>query len=814
MDLGQEQAETASEFGVVLRRYRIAAGLTQGEVAEQAGLSLRGVGDIERGVRRAPYPDTVIRLARALNLTPSERVILEQAQRRARRARTDAIGGRHGADSAHVDDGRCADTSDAKTFRAQALSAQPTPFIGREDEVETMRARIVDPATHLLTLVGPGGVGKTRLAIQVAERARDAFADGVALIPLSTIDDPGLVLPTIARVLGIGETAGETIVDTVVSALRGKRMLLVLDNFEQILAAAEEVQALLLALPETTGLVTSREALHVRGERLHVVHPLQVPVAPLPPLDALSRYEAVALFIARAQDVTPDFMMTADTASTIVEICARLDGLPLAIELAAARVRSLSAATLRARLSSRLTMVAGGARDLPARQQTLRATITWSHDLLDAGERALFARLGVFQGGCTLAAVEAVCATTGDPPLDALDGVEALLDKNLLRREDGPGGEARFAMLETIHEYARERLAHRGEEATLRRVHADYVLALVKRAEPELTRAGQATWLARLDADYDNVRTALAWAWEHADDGDEMGLQLAGALWRFWWIRGHLAEGRRWLEGLLGRGGGSAAVRAQALNGAGNLAWSQGDYAKATAWYEESIVLWRQVDDVVGIARALSNLGMVQHEQGDLGGAQARYEESLVIKRQQRDLDRWGIAATLNNLGRVVHEQGDRARARTLLTESLTLKREIGDSAGIAATLGNLAEVADAEGDYVHAATLYRDSVALYQELGDHGGIASGCEGIAHLDAQTENPAADPSRAVRLLAAANALRIDADVTLPPAEYDHYYGRNLTNLRQALGDSLFEDAWAVGQALSVERIVAEVLARDA
>jgi len=648
------------------------------------------------------------------------------------------------------------------------------------------------------------------LALQAAAAARDAFADGVAFVSLAAIADPGLVLPAIARSLGVEETAGEPVAGTLASALHEKRMLLVLDNVEQVLSAGGEVQAFLLDTPGVTALVTSRAALRVRGERLHVVDPLEVPTPPLPPLDTLVQYEAVRLFIARTMEVAPDFVVTNATAPAVAEICARLDGLPLAIELAAARVKVLPPEELRTRLSSRLKVAASGARDLPARQQTLRATIDWSHDLLDAGERALFARLGVFAGGCTLAAAESVCGTMVDLSLDALDGVEALLDKSLLRREDGPGGEARFAMLETIHEYARERLAQRGEEAMLRRAHAAYFLALAKRAEPKLTGAGQATWLARLDTDYDNVRAALAWAQEHAGDDDEIALQLAGALWRFWLIRGHLAEERRWLEGLLGRGGGSAAVRAQALNGAGNLAWSQGDYARATAWYKESIVLWRQVGDAAGIARALSNLGMVLHEQGDVSGAQARYEESLAAHQQRRDLDQWSIAATLNNLGRAVHEQGDRARARALLTESLALKREIGDSAGSAATLGNLADMADAEGDYEHAATLYRDSMVLYKELGDYGGIAAGCEGIAHITA-LQNPAADLSRAVRLLAAASALRIAADLPLPPAEHSYYYERNLTNLRQTLGDSMFEEAWAVGQALSVDQIIAEALA---
>jgi len=432
---------------------------------------------------------------------------------------------------------------------------------------------------------------------------------------------------------------------------------------------------------------------------------------------------------------------------------------------------------------------------------------------LTTTKQDLFGRLAVFAGGCTLEAAEAVCATPGPSPIPVLDGLASLINNNLARvKVDNEGdGESRLGMLETMREYGLERLEAAQDTTVVRGWHAAYYLALVEAAEPELMGAGQATWLARLDADHDNIRAALDWARERAGDGDEMALQLAGALWRFWWMRGHLAEGRRWLEGLLGRGGGSPAVRAQALNGAGNLAWSQGDYARATAWYEESIVFWRQVGDAVGIARALSNLGLVLHEQGGLGGAQARYEESLALHRQQRDLDLWSIAATLNNLGRAVHEQGDRARARALFAESLALKREIGDSAGAAATLGNLADVASTDGDYAHAATLYRDSVALYEELGDPGGIAAGCEGMAHMAAQVESAAADPLRAVRLLAAANALRTAIDLPLPPAEHSHYYGQNLTTLRQALGDRAFEDAWAGGQALSVEQIVAEVLA---
>jgi predicted ATPase/class 3 adenylate cyclase/DNA-binding XRE family transcriptional regulator len=612
--------------------------------------------------------------------------------------------------------------------RPHNLPVQVTPLIGREEELTHLETLVRRPEVRLVTLTGPGGTGKTRVAVQIAADLLDDFPDGVYVVDLAPLSDPQLVLPTIAQTLGLTESGGQPLRETVPWFLRDKQLLLVLDNFEHVVAAAPVAQDLLRGAAGLKVLVTSRVVLRLYGEQEYPVPPLDVPVVrQLPTVAALSQYAAVALFIARAQLVKPDFAVTNETAPAVAEICVRLDGLPLAIELAAARSKVLSPPGLLTRLDSRLRLLTGGARDLPPRHQTLRAAIDWSYDLLSSGEQTLFAWLSVFVGGCTLEAVEDVCARAGGLAMDVLDGLSSLVDKSLLQQnEDAVSAVPRFLMLDTIREYARERLVQSGPEGELRAAHAQHFVALAEAAEPHLTGAQQVMWLARLEREHDNLRAVLRWTQESKTT--VVGLRLAAALGPFWHVRGHLSEGRTWLHSLLAEGQShetgveATAVRAKALLGAGALAREQGAYAEVTALVEESLTLFWQQGDKRGIARSLRELGGVALAHDDLEQARVLYEQSLALFRELDDKE--GIASSLMGLAGLLYRQGDHAQARALWEEALALFRELGNKQGIARSLVNLGSLADLHGDIGQALAPLEESLALHRELGDKEGIA------------------------------------------------------------------------------------------
>ncbi len=596
------------------------------------------------------------------------------------------------------------------------LPAQPTSLIGREQEVRTLRDLLLRADVRLVTLTGPGGVGKTRLALQGAAELLEDFADGIFFVNLAPVGEPTLVAATIAQTLGVKETGGQPLIECLTASLQERHVLLLLDNFEQVAEAAPLLATLVAEAPRLKLLVTSRAVLHLYGEYEFVVPPLAVPSPrQLPPLENLAHYPAVRLFLARAQAVKPACTLTEENAPTIAAICHRLDGLPLAIELAAAQLKLFSPQALLTRLEHRLTMLTGGARDLPARQQTLRATIAWSHDLLATPEQTLFRRLAVFGGGWTLEAAAAVCNVDGDLPFDMLEGLAALVDQSLLWQVEQLDSEPRFTMLETIREYAMERLIASGEAEWLRRWHAQYYLALAERAEPELRGPQQLIWLDRLEAEHDNLRAALGWL---LDVGEAAaGLRLAGSLWRFWHGRGYLSEGRVWLEGVLARASEQTPARAQALYGAGMLALYQSDLARAAQLYEESLVVCRELGDRTGIARALERIGWLTYDHGHYAQALTSFEESLVLFRELDD--KHGIATSLHYMGEVIRAQGDYERAKTFFEESLALSRELKDKRGITLPLLSLGDVARFQGDYERARTFFEESLALSRELKD-----------------------------------------------------------------------------------------------
>ena len=715
------------------------------------------------------------------------------------------------------------------------LPIQLSSFIGRESEIaEIMRlltpgthggtrssTRVGGHATRLLTLTGSGGIGKTRLAIEAADGLGREYADGVRFVHLAPIGDPTMVPAALAGALGLTETVQFPVLNSVRTFLHDRRMLLLLDNFEHLMPAASFIGNLLADAPGLAVLVTSRESLRLPGEQEFPVPPLDLPcMDPLPSLEALSKVTGVALFLQRARAVDPGFTLTPENAGAVAEICCRLDGIPLAIELAAARVKVLPVQDIAARLDHSLHLLTVGSRSAPSRHRSLQAALDWSFALLSPLERTIFARLAVFRGGFSLAAAEAVCADAEDDSLDesvvircsdVFDFLANLVDKSLVvrvHREDR-GGRGHYRLLEVIRQFAWDRLLESGEERVIRYRHLTYFLGLAEEAAPELRGPHQVEWLNHLERDFDNLRAAGEWA--QAESGhEEEGMRLVAALMWFWRLRGHPGEARRWSDAVLvdpnrcGSGGRSPA-RAGTLACAGFMAWYQGDLESAQSAFEESVAIYRELgaEGRWSLALVLQGLGMVADVRHDEPAAHRFYAESLALRRELGD--RWGLAQSLDDLGARQLAAGDLDAAHTLYVEALEIARQAGDRRLIATELSGLASLAAAQGDVSRAVTLYAEALPLDAELHDRWGAAGRLSALAELAARANQEAAVATAPV-LWGIVEGLFSAMGARRPSAERD----LRMTAARSRLGDAAFEAACSAGRGMTLPQAVAYAL----
>jgi predicted ATPase/DNA-binding XRE family transcriptional regulator len=763
-------------LGVVLRRLRAEVGMTQEELADRAGISARTVSDVERGLRVGVRPDTARRLASALGLGNAER------------ARFGAVA-------------RGLSTAARPPARAGAVPVPPTRLLGRFRELADISTHLQDPDVRLLTLTGPGGIGKTRLALEAAVRGR--FDGGTFFVPLGELTDASLVASELAKATGVVET-GPDLVALVTQRLTGSRALVVLDTFEHLINAAPLVYSLMLNCPETTFLVTSRSALRLRGEHEFLVPPLEVPDATRAAQpDDVHTWPATALFWERARAVQPDLALTPENAELITDICRTLDGLPLAIELAAARVKHLPLAAIRAQFGHRLALLVGGPLDLPLRQRAIRDTVRWSHDLLAPQEQALFRRLSVFAGGWSLEDVQDVAGDQADVG-DSLEGISALVDHSLVALERNRA-DPRYDMLDVVREYAAACLAEAGESEDVERRHALHYLALAEAAEPHLVRTGHQAWFRRLDADRGNLRRGLAWTLDHGET--VLGLRYTVALWRYWRHLGEFAEGRRWSNAALAaRGEVPPSLRAKALCAAAALAFPQADSARMAELAGEAILLAQQSDDPMDLRNALTIQGFVAMSRGRYAGALEPYTECVAICRPLGPS--WQLATSHLNLGAALLHCGRTLDAVAALEEALRLYRSLGDEVFAARALNHLAHAALARNDVARADRLARQALASVAEQGERQGIAEGLDTVAAVAAASS--AVD--RAAILSGAAAAVR--EAIAFSPAPFDvAITGHHLNATRATVSEERWQHGWDRGRALDPAEAVAVALEND-
>jgi predicted ATPase/transcriptional regulator with XRE-family HTH domain len=752
-------------FGRTLKRYRRSAHLTQEALAERVGYSANYISMLERGVR-LPAPATVDALERALDLSSEERIALDAAARRE-------------------------DTGITAASRFPILHSH---LIGRDSDVARVVSLLQQPDVHLLTLVGAGGVGKTRLAQQAAVTVMDDFIDGALFVDMAPVSEPGRVPFAIAQALELREAGSGPIDDRLLGYLRRKEILLLLDSLERVLDAAPFISKLLDFCPRLKILVTSRAPLRLRNEREFQVQPLDFPGSgPARSADDLLRYPAVALFIDRTQLVRPGFQNDDDSVRMIAEICRRLDGLPLAIELAAARVRHLPLAELHDQSLHRMQILTGGPRDLPERQQKMASTIAWSYDLLSPTEQLIFRHLSSFVGSWSLQAAQFVCGP--QPSRDhLLEALRILVDNSLVILS-----QARYRMLDTIREFAQQQLVSPGEQQAIQRRHADYYVQFANQAAAALEGGELTDWHRRLEMEEENLRAALDWLTRN--DQTELALQLAGSIWRYWQRQGNLGEGRHWLEGGLAKGGSvSDAVRANALWGAIWLAYHQGDYGRAGEESAEYLTLAREMGDPLALRNALTGLGVTAVAQG-------RYDEGVAYLRQSLEICRglgenWHLGTSLLNLGRTIMHLGENREGVLLLEEALQVYRVLGNRAFVARTLGYLGNAALLRNDHENAEAFFRESLTEFADLDEKMGIAEGLEGLAAVFAVTERV----DRAARLAGAAGAIR-DLIAAQPLPLDREAYRAYLDQGRQQLGTGDWSLAWEAGGKMSTDEALA-------